>query len=135
MRRAAMMALIFAAASVSAVAQQASAPSPQQPRRACFPITEMRGWKASGNRTIYIRVGSDRIFRLDLVAACPLLMMAGTHLVTKTRGSDLICSAVDWDLAVAEPPPTSMPEHCVVKKMTLLTPEQVSALPAKDRPR
>ncbi|MGH6890291.1 MAG: DUF6491 family protein [Rhizomicrobium sp.] len=123
-------------ATLAALAAGGSSAGAQQvpPGRVCFPITEMRGWKAADPRTIYIRVDPDRIFRLDLAAACPLLRTPAAHLITNVRGSDLICSAVDWDLAVSEPPPAAMPEHCIVKQMTLLMPDQAAALPAKDRP-
>lgn len=122
-----MAGVILAAGIVPAGAQ----PPPHQ---ACFLMTEMRGWKAPDNRTIYIRVGFDRVYRLDLAAACALLTMPTAHLITDTRGPDTVCSAIDWDLAVSEPPPAAMPEHCIVKQMTLLTQAQAAAIPPKLRP-
>lgn len=104
------------------------------PKRACFPIYEMRGWKAADPHTIYIKVDPDRIFRLDLAQDCPLLRTPAAHLITNVRGSDLVCSAVDWDLSVSEGPPGAMPERCIVKQMTLLTRDEAAALPAKLRP-
>jgi len=76
----------------------------------------------------------NQFYRLDLSAACPLLTMAGSHLITRTRGPDTVCSAIDWDLSVAQSPPASMPEPCIVRKMTPLTPEQAAAIPPKFRP-
>jgi hypothetical protein len=107
---------------------------PAAPQRACFLIDQFRGWKAPDARTIFIRVGLDLIYRLDLATSCPLLAMPEVHLITKTRGPDLVCSAIDWDLSVAEPPPASMPEPCIVKQMTLLTPVEAAAIPPKFRP-
>lgn len=129
MRKAMAAFAILAAGATPALAQQ-----PVPSRRACFPIYEMRGWKAADTRTLYIKVDGNRIFRLDLAADCPLLRTPAAHLITNVRGSDLICSAVDWDLAVSEGPPAAMPEHCIVKQMTLLTPDEAAALPAKVRP-
>jgi Family of unknown function (DUF6491) len=113
---------------------EAPAQTAPQPQQSCFLITEMRGWKALDNKTIFIRVGLNQIYRLDLSAACPMLTMPDAHLITKTRGPDTVCSAIDWDLSVSEPPPAAMPEPCIVKQMTQLTPEQAAAIPPKYRP-
>lgn len=129
----------LAALALGTVAANAqSAPASAQtvsPKRSCFPMYEMRGWKAADTRTIYIRVDPDRIFRLDLAQDCPLLRTPAAHLITDVRGSELVCTAVDWDLAVSEGPPGAMPERCIVKEMTLLTPDEAAALPATLRPR
>src|SRR5689334_1577935 len=71
----------------------------QPAQNACFLITEFRGWKAPDTKTILIRVGLDRVYRLDLAHTCSLLAMPNVHLITKTRGPDLVCSAIDWDLS------------------------------------
>jgi hypothetical protein len=111
------------------------APAIAQPaQNACFPITEFRGWKAPDTKTIFIRVGFDRVYRLDLANTCSLLSFPNVHLITKTRGPDLVCSAIDWDLSVSESPPGNIPEPCIVKKMTLLTPEETAAIPPKFTP-
>ena len=99
-----------------------------------LPITQFRGWKAPDQRTIYIRVGFDRVYRLDLANTCSLLSFPNVHLITKTRGPDLVCSAVDWDLSVSELPPGNIPEPCIVRKMTLLSAEETAAIPPKFRP-
>ena len=106
----------------------------QPAERACFPITEFRSWKAPDTRTIFIRVGLDHVFRLDLANTCSLLTSPGSHLITKTRGPDLVCSPIDWDLAVSQPPPGNIPEPCIVKKMRLLLPDEVARIPPKFRP-
>jgi hypothetical protein len=109
-------------------------PAVAQPAaNACFLITEFRGWKAPDTKTIFIRVGFDRVYRLDLTNTCSLLRSPGSHLITKTAGPDLVCSAIDWDLSVSQPPPGNIPEHCIVKKMTLLSPDEVAAIPPKFR--
>ena len=112
-----------------------AAPVAAQPvQKACFPITEFRGWKAPDTRTILIRVGLDRVFRLDLANTCSLLTSPGSHLITRTRGPDLVCSPIDWDLAVSQSPPGNIPEHCIVKKMKLLLPNEVTAISPQFRP-
>ena len=123
-------AFVFAFSLLSAVAPAAAQPA----QNSCFPITEFRGWKAPDTKTILIRVGLDRIYRLDLSNTCSLLAMPNVHLITKTRGPDLVCSAIDWDLSVSESPPGNIPEPCIVKKMTLLSPDEAAAIPPKFRP-
>jgi len=111
------------------------APAAAQPaQNACFLINQFNGWKAPDTKTIYIRVGLDRYYRLDLANTCSLLAMPNVHLITKTRGPDLVCSAIDWDLSVSESPPGNIPEPCIVRKMTLLSPAEAAAIPPKFRP-
>jgi hypothetical protein len=128
MRRITILALAVLAGGVASAAAQ---PAPQH---SCFPLHQMQGWKAPDNKTIYIRVNINQYYRLDLSASCSMLTMPSSHLITKSRGSDLICSALDWDLSVSEPPPGAIPESCIVKQMTLLTPEEAAAIPPKFKP-
>jgi|SRR5215469_3421033 len=123
-------AFVFAVGFLCGVAPAAAQPS----QNTCFLINQFNGWKAPDTRTIFIRVGLDRVFRLDLANNCSLLAMPNVHLITKTRGPDLVCSAIDWDLSVSESPPGNIPQPCIVKKMTLLSSEEAAAIPPKFRP-
>lgn len=99
----------------------------------CFVINQLEDWRAPDTKTIYIRVLLNKYYRLDLSAACPDLKWPESHLITNTRGPDTVCSAVDWDLKVA-PDLRGIPEPCIVKTMTLLTPDEVAAIPKKFKP-
>ena len=124
--------ILLTLAAIPMVVSPAIAQQPAQ--NVCFSLNQMQGWKAPDNKTIYIRVNMHQYYRLDLSASCAMLTMPESHLITKARGSDRICSAIDWDLSVSEPPPGAIPEACIVKQMTLLTPEQSDAIPPKFRP-
>lgn len=125
MKRALMLALVpFALSAVPALASGG-----------CFPIRQFDGWRASDAKTVYIRVAQTRYFRLDLGASCGLLTAPGAHLITKTQGSDLVCSGADWDLAVNRDTQGSLPMHCIVKTMTELTPAEADAIPKEFKPR
>ena len=102
--------------------------------RSCFPIREFDGWRAPDAKTIYIRVAQTRYYRLDLGYSCPLLTDKGAHLITKTNGSDLVCSSVDWDLAVSRDSQGSLPTHCIVKTMTPLSQAEADAIPKQFKP-
>ena len=113
-------------------AATAQAPAPA-PRNACFYSTQFQNWKAPDPKTIFIRVNMNRYFRLDLSGTCETLMWPNSHLITHVRGSDSICSAIDWDLKVSNGP-DGIAEPCIVKTMTELTPAQVAAIPPKFKP-
>jgi hypothetical protein len=121
----AMTALSLAAAGANA--QSGSAPAQ------CFYSQDWDGWKASpDSKMIYIRVGVNRIYRLDLANACPELQEPNAHLVNHLRGTSEICSPLDLDLSVAVDPGFKTP--CIVSKLTPLSKEQASALPKELRP-
>ena len=108
---------------------QPAARAPQE----CFYSQDWNGWKASpDSKSIYIRVGVNRIFRLDLSQACTELQMPDVHLVTKLRGSSSICSALDIDLRISDGHGFETP--CIVSNITRLSDAEAAALPKKQRP-
>ena len=113
----------------AAVAQPSTKPAPQ-----CFYSSDWDGgWKATpDSKSIYIRVGINRIYRLDLSAPCPELQAPMSHLITEQRGGSSICSAIDLDLKVSDGHGFST--ACIVSNLTPLSPEQASALPKDQRP-
>jgi hypothetical protein len=126
------------ALSVPALADDMSkAPDMAKPS-SCFSMRDFESWKSPDARTIYIRVGMDRFYRLDLSAPCQELQMINSHLITKTRGSDQVCSGLDWDLAVSDSTGAlghdGFKEACIVKTQTPLSPAEVAQIPKKFRP-
>jgi hypothetical protein len=105
----------------------------QPPNHSCFFANEFENWKAPDAKTIYIRAGVNRYYRLDLAGTCAPLLYPDSHLVTRFHGSDSICSAVDWDLKVSQGP-LGMSEPCIVKAMTPLAPDEAAAIPPKFKP-
>lgn len=91
------------------------------------------GWKATpDSKSIYIRVGINKIYRLDLSAPCPELQAPMSHLITEQRGGSSICSAIDLDLKVSDGHGFST--ACIVRDLTQLSAEEASALPKNQRP-
>jgi hypothetical protein len=101
--------------------------------RACFFSRNFQTWKAPDNRTMYIRVGMTNYYKLEMAGTCYGLTGINPHLVTTFRGTDSVCSALDWDLKVAQSP-NSPAVACIVKTMTPMTAEEVSAIPKKFKP-
>jgi hypothetical protein len=100
---------------------------------ACFFSDRFQAWRAADARTIYIRVRPDRYYRLDLAAPCPILTSPGARLITRFEGKRSVCSPEDWDLSAVEWGGSAR-SQCVVRTMTLLSPEQVAVLPQRVRP-
>jgi hypothetical protein len=129
---AAAAALVLAGASLGAARAQ-PAPNPDKPARApCFWITQWRGWKAPNPHTLYLGVNMHEVYEVQLAGDAPTLQDPDAHLVSVSRGSDSVCSAIDLQLTVAEP--FGIREPLIAKTMVKLTPEQVAAIPPKYRP-
>lgn len=116
------------------VGSAADAQPQQKPMgSSCFFVNQFQNWKAPDARTIFLRINVDQFYRLDLASACPSLQWPEAHLLINVRGPDEICSAVDWDLKVNNFA-HSIPEPCIVKKMTLMSPAEVRAIPPRFKP-
>jgi hypothetical protein len=112
----------------------ADTPAAKPAPRDCFYINQFEGWKAPDNRTIFIRVNTNRYYRLDLASSCATLTYPDAFLITKTRGPDTVCSAIDWDLRVGQSMPRGFATPCIVKAMSRMTPDEVAAIPKKFKP-
>lgn len=113
-----------------ALAQPAAPPSH---RNQCFFVSQFENWRAPDKRTINIRVQGNHYFRLDLGNECYPLRSGSARLITTFRGSNTICSPLDWDLRVSEGI-GSPSQPCIVKAMTELSPAEIAALPPKAKP-
>lgn len=104
-----------------------------KPAQQCFYSHDWNGWKATPDaKSIYIRVGISKIYRLDLSAACPTLLSPNPHLITETHGSSSICTALDIDLRVSDGGGFSTP--CIVSEITPLSAAEAAALPKNLKP-
>jgi hypothetical protein len=112
--------------------QAQNSDSPQQ-RGAYFFSNQFENWRAPDDKTILIRVGLSRFYKLDLAAPCSGITWPSSHLINRIHGPNTICSPLDWDLAVADSP-QGFAQACIVKSMTKLSPEEVASIPAKFKP-
>jgi hypothetical protein len=132
MRNRLLATMLVGLATASMVGSAAEAQPASHPAQ-CFYPQNWNGWKATpDSKSIYIRVGVNEIYRLDLSSACPELQQPDAHLINTVRGPSTICSAVDLDLRVSEGQGFSTP--CIVSNMTPLSAAEASALPKKLRP-
>jgi hypothetical protein len=124
--------LLAAAAPALADAPAAGADAAPKPARACFYLSDWSNWKAPDNKTLYLKVRNRDVYRVDLSHGGGMLTSPGVHLVSVVRGSDQICAPLDLDLRVSDGFGFAMP--IMAKAITKLTPEEIAAIPKKDRP-
>ena len=110
-------------------------PQPQDTNagQACFFSRDFQQWRSPDPNTIYIRVGVNRYYRLDLATPCEALRFPDAYLVSVFHGSDTVCAPIDWDIRVAQRP-VGVTQQCIVRAMTRLTPKQAEAIPPRFRP-
>jgi hypothetical protein len=126
MRRLIAIAALFAVTTLAGAAQAKPAPSD----RACFHASNVSGFRAPDDKTVYVRVGVRDVYQMQMLGSCPQIDWA-EKIGIRTRGSEWICSGLDADLIS----PTSIgPQRCAVRMMRKLTPAEVAALPPKSRP-
>lgn len=133
---------LLAATVLGAVASSADEPAkpandvvPSKPGE-CYFIRDIGSWKASADaKNIFLRVDRHRVVRLELAASCPSLNWPDARLINHWRGAvGSFCDALDWDLTVSQGFREGPVMACIVKKMVPMTPEEVQALPPKQRP-
>lgn len=123
--------LTAAAPALAAGADDAAAKAPAA-KRSCFYMSEWDNWSAPDRDTLYLKVRNRDVYQVDLSHGTSMLTSPGVHLVSIQRGVDSVCSPLDLDLRVSDGWGMAMP--IMAKKITKLSPEQIAAIPKKDRP-
>jgi hypothetical protein len=108
-------------------------PAAADPHPRCFSVSEMNGWRSPDGKTIYLRTGADRYYRLDLARECSTLKSINPHLLLTNRGGSLICSALDVDVKASESP-GGIVEPCFPKTLSELSGAEAAALPKDAKP-
>ena len=115
------------------LAQSEAPAAAAKPTRPCFSLSRWRGgWRAPSKDVVYLGVNVNDVYRLDLDGGSPELLWPDVHLVNIVRGGDTVCAPIDLDLSVADDHGFRTP--LFMKSITRLTPEEVAALPPKQRP-
>ncbi len=134
MRKSHILTMVGAAGVLALSCGPSAQPEPTKaPAPSCFFSRDWQGWKATpDNMSIYIRVARSNVYRLDLSTPCPDLHGPEVRLITKIRGGDTICNALDIDLKVAQG--HDFATSCLVRNLTQLTPTEAAALPKDLQP-
>jgi len=132
MIRAGLLTAVLLAAAAPALAADEPAAKAPAAKRSCFYMSEWDNWSAPDRDTLYLKVRNRDVYQVDLSHGTSMLTSPGVHLVSIQRGVDSVCSPLDLDLRVSDGWGMAMP--IMAKSITKLTPEQIAAIPKKDRP-
>ncbi|WP_374575390.1 DUF6491 family protein [Phenylobacterium sp.] len=121
--------LLLASTAACASADQAK-PKPESASRQCFWSRSVTSFHAVDRETVNLRVGVKDVYELKLFGPCDNVDWT-EKIALESRGSSWICSGLD---AVVISPSPIGPQRCMVKTIRKLTPEEVAAMPAKDKP-
>jgi len=106
---------------------QPQAPAGQQ----CFYTRSINGFQAPNDHTLYIRVGVNDYWRVDLMTACTGLTWRQTLGLESAAGSPFICSPIQAQVVFRD---TGVRRVCPVSGLHKLTPAEFEALPKRYRP-
>ena len=101
-----------------------------EPRR-CFWARDVRNFAPVNSSTINIRVGRDT-FRVDTFGSCRDLDWTNRMALVTTGGSS-ICVGSGIGASIVTRGPSGR-QRCAIQSVTALSPEEVAALPARQRP-
>lgn len=138
------MRLILPAAALAVLAAGAAACAPTasdgsaagaSSQRQCFTADRIQNFRTNANRSLYVRAAGGQVFELQASAGCNDLSSAMSIALSPGNGGiDRLCVG-DWtNVAIrgGVAPPT--PSPCRARVVKALTPAEVEALPARDRP-
>ena len=118
--------------SASAVAVGAPDSKGKPANKSCFFHSELNGFSAPDEHTVYVRVSVNDVYRLETFGPCmDLDWTMGIRLVDR-GGGGWICVGDPADVVYRQ---SGIGEQrCPVKVAAHLTPDEVKALPKKSRP-
>jgi hypothetical protein len=104
----------------------------REPRR-CFWPRNVNNFRVVNSSTVNIRVGRD-VFRLDMFGSCPDLDWS-SRLGLVTTGSSTICVGSGLGTSIVTRGIGGRGrQRCPVQSITALSPEEIQALPGRERP-
>jgi hypothetical protein len=124
-------ALALGGAFVAASPCGAYAQSAKAPAESCFLASDVNGFSAPNDRTVYVEVGVHDVYRLDLMSNCLDLSFRQGVGLEGTPGSPWICSPLDATIVYRQ---TGVRQRCPVTAIHKLTAAELAAVPKQDRP-
>jgi hypothetical protein len=122
-----MKTLLIGTMALSALASAAAAQPAAE--RQCFASRQIANSRIVDDSTINFAVGAD-IYQAKIAGPCPGLSASQRGYTLTFQGSDQICSALDLKIGVND----LGGGHCIAQSLRKLTPVEVAALPAEDKP-
>ena len=97
----------------------------------CFLPQQVNNFDAVDNNTIYVTVGTEDMFRMDIVGTCPDVDWSQQIGIASRGGGSWVCGGLDADIIVPSPTGT---QRCPVTNITKLTEAEVQARRETRRP-
>ncbi len=97
----------------------------------CFYARNISSFSAAGRETVNLRVGVNDYYQVKLLGTCQDIDWT-QRIGLESKGSDWICSGLD--VTVIVPSSTLGVQRCAASSIVKLTPEEVKALPKKEKP-
>jgi hypothetical protein len=119
-------AVILAAATPALAAEKPAAGK-------CFDVHDVKSHAIADDRTLYLNVGGQSVWRVGMRNNCLGGMAPGDPVTIKERSAPKICEAEDLDIH-AEVNGGGLASRCVLDTLTKLSAAQAAALPAKSKP-
>ena len=101
--------------------------------RACFLAADVSSWAAADRMTVNLRVNIRDFYQVKLLAPCGDIDFSQRIGVRSGGGSDFICTGTGLDIEIIAPTPIGR-QTCPAISLRRLTPEEVSALPGRQKP-
>lgn len=98
---------------------------------ACFARRNIESFSAPNDHTVYVRVGVDQIYRLDLMTECTNLTFRQGIGLEDQPATPWVCSPLEATVVYHD---AGILERCPVKAIHKLTADEIVALPKKDHP-
>jgi hypothetical protein len=115
----------------AAPAPRASSATPAK-AKACFSVSRIANWTRVDDNIVYLRVEGGAYFQIVLAGQCLKPATSRNAALTfETRVSDDVCQPLDLTVVAAT---GIAPLRCGVQSLHRLSPEEVAALPSKQKP-
>jgi len=98
--------------------------------RECFFTRNVNGFSAPDDETLYLRVGVNDVYQMQMFSPCPDMDWAQKLAVVSRSGSS-VCRGMD--ATIVAPGPFGQ-QSCMVRSVRKLTDIETAALPPGDRP-
>ena len=122
--------VLVAAATLGAAS---AAPAADTSGRNCFTVNDWHGWSSPSPDVLYLAVNFKDVYKATLAQPVDGLNLMDTVVISDEAGLQSICSAVDLHLIMTHRGGGGR-RGLIVKSLTKLTPEEVAAIPKRDRP-
>ena len=101
--------------------------------RTCFTVNDWHGWSSPSPDVLYLAVNFRDVYKAALAQPVQGLNLVDTVVISDETGLQSICSAVDLHLVLTHRGGGGR-RGLIVRSLTRLTPEEIAAIPKKDRP-